>query len=307
MRSAARAPSCRKHAAGIPRPRRQSGNRPWRGLGEVTPTTANYCARCWPDDSSVLNWRGPPSSGPFSFPRSPLHTSCVSAGTAPRRQLRHGHMSRRGPQLSLPSVFSPDARCLHAIRKVIRAAGPGQMGNEKKVDTAQAIAAAVNSPAAEKLAEALKSVCAVPQNFMDYVAGPKRLVDKSRARAEGALIEAKAQAEIDKIRAETADYVLDREMRKTLNRKLIVAEAYKALPPPDQEVPKEAPSRDFIHNFFDEFDGVRSRNAKDRGPAAGGRGCTPWLVSPQDVARTERFRVRRLCAIHRPLQVFVAL
>ena len=81
-------------------------------------------------------------------------------------------------------------------------------------------------------------------------------MDKSKARAEGALIEAKAQAEIERLRAETADFVLDREMRKTLNRNLIVAEAYKALPPPDQEVPKEAPSRDFIHNFFDEFDGV---------------------------------------------------
>ena len=132
------------------------------------------------------------------------------------------------------------------------------MGREKKVDaeTAQTMAAAMNSPAAQKLAEAVKDVCAVPRNMLDYIAGPKRVVDLSKARAEGALIEAKAQAEIDRLRAETADYVLNREMRKTLNRKLIVAEAYKALPPPDQEVSKDAPSQQFIHNFFDEFDGI---------------------------------------------------
>jgi hypothetical protein len=148
--------------------------------------------------------------------------------------------------------------------------GGREMGDDQNADNAektQALAALANSPAAQKLAEAVKNISTFPQNILDHIAGPKRVAHLSKARAEGtiieaearaqgALIEAKAQAKIERIRAETAAYVLDREMRKTQNREAIIAEAFKALPPPTTEVPKELPSEDLVYRFFDSFEGV---------------------------------------------------
>ncbi len=51
-------------------------------------------------------------------------------------------------------------------------------------------------------------------------------------------------------------------MRKTLNRKLIVAEAYKALPPPSEGVLSTPPSEDFINAFFDEFEASETLNCR---------------------------------------------
>lgn len=142
------------------------------------------------------------------------------------------------------------------------------MGDDKtdKAGTAQA-AAVANSVAAQKLAKAVENISTVPQSLLDYIAGPKRVANLSKARAEGALVEAKAradgalieakvQAEIERIRAETAAYVLETEMRKTRHRESIIAEAFKALPPQSEEISKEMPSEDFIYNFFDEFAGI---------------------------------------------------
>ena len=128
----------------------------------------------------------------------------------------------------------------------------------KKSDAgmAGAIATIVNSKAAEKLAGAVEGLVQLPHNALDYLAGPDRIRAVRTARAEGALVEARAQAEIERLRAETGDFVLDREMHKTLNRRAILAEAQKALPPPGAPVSDDPVSRDFVHAFFDEFDGI---------------------------------------------------
>ncbi|MBL8564516.1 MAG: DUF2806 domain-containing protein [Hyphomicrobiaceae bacterium] len=134
-------------------------------------------------------------------------------------------------------------------------------------ELAGAAAAVVNSRAADKLANAVAGLVQVPQNILDYIAGPKRIAAVEAARAEGALAHARAQAEatlesaraqaeLEKLRAETAEYLLDHEMRRTLNRRAIIAEAAKALPPPSTPVADEKVSPDFVHTFFDEFDGI---------------------------------------------------
>ena len=114
----------------------------------------------------------------------------------------------------------------------------------------------VNSKAAEKLADAVKGLVQLPHNVLDYIVGPKRIAAVNAARAEGPLVEARAQAEVERLRAETADFVLDREMKRTLNRRAILVEANKALPPPDENMSDERISPDFVHSFFDEFDGI---------------------------------------------------
>ena len=45
-------------------------------------------------------------------------------------------------------------------------------------------------------------------------------------------------------------------MHRTLNRQRILAEAQRALPPPDAPVSDKPVSKDFVHSFFDEFDGI---------------------------------------------------
>jgi len=80
------------------------------------------------------------------------------------------------------------------------------MGNEGKTDDggkAGAIAAIANSPVALKLTEALKCVAAVPQNMVNYIVGPDRVRAIGQARADVSVIEARAQAEIDRLSAET--------------------------------------------------------------------------------------------------------
>jgi hypothetical protein len=112
------------------------------------------------------------------------------------------------------------------------------------------------SKAGEKLMDAVKGLIQLPHNIVDYIAGPKRIGEVASARAEGKLVEARADAEIERLRAETASFVLDREMHKTLNRQQILAEAQKALPPPDAPISDKPVSKDFIHSFFEEFDGI---------------------------------------------------
>jgi hypothetical protein len=128
--------------------------------------------------------------------------------------------------------------------------------NPRENATATAIAEVAKSKAGEKLMEAVKGLVQLPHNIVDYIAGPKRISDVGAARAEGKLVAARADAEIERLRAETASFVLDREMHKTLNRQRILAEAQKALPPPDAPVSDKPVSQDFVHSFFDEFDGI---------------------------------------------------
>jgi hypothetical protein len=130
---------------------------------------------------------------------------------------------------------------------------------DSKIDgkTVVAAAAAVaNSKAAEKLASAVEGLVQLPHRALDLIVGPKRITAINEAHATGALLVAKTEAEIERIRAETAEFVLDREMRKTLNRQAILAEAQKALPKPGEPVSDEPVSRDFVHAFFEEFDGI---------------------------------------------------
>lgn len=122
--------------------------------------------------------------------------------------------------------------------------------------TATAIAEVAKSKAGEKLMDAVKGLVQLPHNIVDYIAGPKRINEVTAARAEGKLVEARADAEVERLRAETASFVLDREMHKTLNRQRILAEAQRALPPPDAPVSDKPVSKDFVHSFFDEFDGI---------------------------------------------------
>jgi alpha-D-ribose 1-methylphosphonate 5-triphosphate synthase subunit PhnG len=122
--------------------------------------------------------------------------------------------------------------------------------------TARAVATVVNSKAAEKLAGAVEGLVQFPRDALDYLVGPDRIRAVRTARADAALIEARAQSEIERLRVETAEFVLDREMRKTENRRAIVAEAHKALPPPKEAISDQPVSRDFVHAFFDEFDGI---------------------------------------------------
>ena len=122
---------------------------------------------------------------------------------------------------------------------------------------ATAIAEVAKSKAGEKLMDAVKGLVQLPHNIVDYIVGPKRIGEVNAARAEGKLIEARADAEIERLRAETASFVLDRETHKTLNRQRILAEAQKALPPPDTPVSDKPVSEGFSSTrFFDEFDGI---------------------------------------------------
>ena len=100
--------------------------------------------------------------------------------------------------------------------------------DESKPDTAKlgAVATIVNSKAAEKLADAVKDLVRLPHNALDYLVGPNRIAAVNAARAEGVLVDARVQAEVEKLRAETAVFVLDREMRKTINRKAILVEGH---------------------------------------------------------------------------------
>lgn len=122
--------------------------------------------------------------------------------------------------------------------------------------TITAIEAIANSKAGEKLANAIEGLVCFPQNVLDYIAGPDRIKRIGEARAEVTVATAKADAESARIRAETSTFVLDREMKKTLNREAIVSEAVKALPPEGAAVSDESVSPDFVHAFFDEFDGI---------------------------------------------------
>ena len=97
--------------------------------------------------------------------------------------------------------------------------------------TATAIAEVAKSKAGEKLMDAVKGLVQLPHNIVDYIAGPKRINEVTAARAEGKLVEARADAEVERLRAETASFVLDREMHKTLNRQRILAEAQKGTSP----------------------------------------------------------------------------
>jgi hypothetical protein len=119
-----------------------------------------------------------------------------------------------------------------------------------------AIATIANSKAADKLADAVKGLVQLPHNALDYLVGPDRIRAVGEARREVAISDARTQAEIERIRAETGEFVLDREMRKTVNREAILAEAQKALPPPGTAVADEPVSKDFVHAFFEEFDGI---------------------------------------------------
>jgi hypothetical protein len=126
----------------------------------------------------------------------------------------------------------------------------------KENATATAVAEIAKSKAGEKLMDAVKGLVQLPHNIVDYIAGPKRIGQINAARAEGKLAEARADVEIERLRAETASFVLDREMHKTLNRQRILAEAQRALPPPDSPVSDKPISKDFVHSFLDEFDGI---------------------------------------------------
>ena len=109
----------------------------------------------------------------------------------------------------------------------------GEHGTNK-VD---AVATAINSKAAEKLADAVGGLVQLPLKALDYIVGPERIAAISVAKADAALLHARAEAEIERLRAETAGFVLDREMHRTLNRRAILAEAHKALPPPEVMFP----------------------------------------------------------------------
>src|SRR5262249_19440870 len=102
---------------------------------------------------------------------------------------------------------------------------PAGQAGERTSPTVQAVAVIVNSKAGLKLAEALKGIVELPQSIMGFIERrPERITQIGRARAKVKVLAAKAQAESDRIYAETADYVLDREIRRTINRRMIVAE-----------------------------------------------------------------------------------
>ena len=135
--------------------------------------------------------------------------------------------------------------------------------NAKAAATAEAVAAIANSKAVARLAGAVEGLVQLPLRALALIeARPERIRAIAAAKQERALSDARTEAEIERIRAETADFVFDREMRKTLNRQAILAEAQKALPPPSAPVSDEPISKDFVHTFFDEFDGIqRSRRS----------------------------------------------
>lgn len=123
-------------------------------------------------------------------------------------------------------------------------------------EAAKAVAAVTNSKAAEKLADSVRGLVQLPQDILDYIVGPKRIGQIGTARAEVAIRRAEAEAEIERLRCTTADYVFDRELRKTKNREALLAEAQKSLPAPGAPVSDDPVSPDFVHTFFDEFDGI---------------------------------------------------
>lgn len=128
--------------------------------------------------------------------------------------------------------------------------------NDTKAVVATAAAVVVNSKAAEKLASAAEGVVHLGHKLADAIIGPKRIEAVGIANAKAALTTAQTNAEIERIRVETGNYVLANEMRKTVNREAIMVEAQKALPPPDEPVSDEPISKDFLPNVFDKFDGI---------------------------------------------------
>lgn len=127
------------------------------------------------------------------------------------------------------------------------------------------ISAGLNTKAGRKLADAVAGLVELPRIITELVAGPDRLLANKNAKAKATVLQAhseaeasliKAQAEQDRLRLETGKFVYDREMRKTVNRRAIVAEAQKALPSSEEEISEEPVSQDFVHSFFEEFDGI---------------------------------------------------
>jgi hypothetical protein len=110
-------------------------------------------------------------------------------------------------------------------------------------------AAIFKSPAGEKLADAIK-------NIVDYTVGPNRIRSVAQARADAAVIAAKSEAEVDIVRAQAAERLLDREIRNQHNIDAITGEAFKALPPPGTKVTEEPVSEDFVYRFFEECEGI---------------------------------------------------
>ncbi len=107
----------------------------------------------------------------------------------------------------------------------------------------------LKSKAGEKLADAIK-------NVVDYAAGPDRVRNIAKARADAAIIQVKADVEVEAIRAQAAERLLDQEIRSQRNINAITDEAFKALPPPGKPVSDEPVSEDFIFRFFEDCKGI---------------------------------------------------
>lgn len=137
--------------------------------------------------------------------------------------------------------------------------GPGRKTKESRRDIMSddnLPAALLKSKAGEKLADAVKGAVGLGHNLLDYLVGGNRIRNTAQARADAALIEARGQGEVDLVRAQAAERLLDRELRNQRNIDAITREAFKALPPPDTKISEEPVSEDFIYRFFEECQGI---------------------------------------------------
>ena len=82
--------------------------------------------------------------------------------------------------------------------------------SKSKDEKAVAIATAVKSKAAEKLAEAVGGLVDLSHNVVDYITGPKRIASVNAARNEAAADAARGSLEIAKVDAEKKSYARKR-------------------------------------------------------------------------------------------------
>lgn len=110
-------------------------------------------------------------------------------------------------------------------------------------ETAKAVVA---SGALPKVADTLQSI-------VDYIAGPRRVVEQAKARGEATIIAAQAEAAIQQIRREGSAGGLSLEARRENNQRVIAYTAAKELPHNKDTDPL---ADDFLLRFFSDAGNV---------------------------------------------------
>jgi hypothetical protein len=109
--------------------------------------------------------------------------------------------------------------------------------------------------AAEKLADTIYHV-------VNLVSGPDRVRAQAQARADAAIITARAEAEIADIQERARHRLVNRELRRQSHIEQIAVKAVAALPPPDQ-VSEKPVSEDWVTRFFEECQDISDEQMQE--------------------------------------------